>query len=175
MNFGKCSNLSCPKILPYRDFQTLEGFPGRDYYTIPIISKLKRQKCPKCGESLEEDPVIIPPTWNKTAYHGQIEQVWRRAALEMEDAENIFVFGYSLPETDWFFNYLYGLGVEMTTPVEGFYVYNPDTAVRARFERLLGPGVIQKFHFSDAYFEPALSGVANALRILRESSKPIIP
>lgn len=163
LNFGKCSNLSCQRILPYRQFQYTETKVGSDYSTIPILSKLKRLKCPVCGEPLEEDPLIIPPTWNKTAHHGQIDKVWRRAAHEMEDAEHIFVLGYSLPDTDWFFNYLYGLGVEMTTPVEGFYVYNPDTDVRGRFQRLLGPGVIQKFHYSDASFERAFVDVAKVL------------
>jgi len=156
LNFGKCSNISCGRIVPYRQFQYTERVAGRDYATIPVISKLKRQKCPACGEPLERDPVIIPPTWNKTAYHGQIEEVWRRAAHEMEDAEHIFVLGYSLPDTDWFFNYLYGLGVEMETSVEGFYVYNPDSDVRERFQRLLGPGVIGRYEFNNIHFEEAV-------------------
>lgn len=164
LNFGKCSNLSCRRIIPYRQFQYTESVAGRDYATIPVLSRLKSQKCAECGDPLEGDPVIIPPTWNKTAYHEQIDEVWRRAAHEMEDAELIFVLGYSLPDTDWFFNYLYGLGVEMETPVEAFYVYNPDPAVRARFGKLLGPGVIQRFHYSDVYFGHALGDVTKVLR-----------
>jgi hypothetical protein len=155
LNFGKCSNLSCGRIVPYRQFQYTDRVT-RDYSTIPVVSGFKNRACPECGETLESDPVIIPPTWNKTAYHGQIEQVWRRAAKEMRDAEHIFVLGYSLPDTDWFFNYLYGLGVEMETPVEGFYVYNPDQSVRAKFEGLLGPGVAGRFHHYSIRFEDAV-------------------
>jgi len=157
LNFGKCSNLSCGKVIPYRQFQYTETKAGMEYGTIPVMSVLRKQRCSTCGEPLEDDPLIIPPTWNKTAYHGQIEQVWRRAAREMRDAEKIFVLGYSLPDTDWFFNYLYGLGVEMETPLEGFYVSNPDQAVKTRFERLLGPHVIQgqRFHFYKESFEDA--------------------
>jgi len=162
LNFGKCSNLSCGKVNPYRQFQYTETTAGMNYSTIPVMSVLRKQRCSTCGELLEDDPLIIPPTWNKTAYHGQIEQVWRRAAREMRDAERIFVLGYSLPDTDWFFNYLYGLGVEMETPLEVFYVFNPDRAVGARFEKLLGQSIIQgqRFRFYEMTFESALSALS---------------
>lgn len=165
LNFGKCSNNSCGKIIPYRKFQYTEHIAGRSYSTLPIITKLGKQKCPTCGESLSEDPVIIPPTWNKTAYHNQINEVWRRAAYEMGDAEQVFVIGYSLPTTDWFFNYLYALGVDMIAPLQGFYVLNPDNAVRERFEKLLGPGVIQRFQYSSAVFDSAMPEVSKHLGI----------
>ena len=42
---------------------------------------------PGMRDPLEENPVIIPPTWNKTAYHEQIDIVWRKASLEMENAD----------------------------------------------------------------------------------------
>lgn len=166
VNFGKCSNLSCGKVVPYTQFQYTETIAGRGYETIPVISRLVKQKCPDCGEPLENDPVIIPPTWNKTAYHEQIGEVWRRTAHEMKDAEYIFVMGYSLPATDWFFNYLYGLGVEMETSVQGFYVYNPDESVKDRFENLLGISVKEgRFHYYPAEFEFAVVNIPRILGI----------
>ena len=159
INFGLCSNLSCCKIAPYRQFQYTETVAGRDYSTIPIISRLNREKCKQCGHPLQLDPLIIPPTWNKTTYHDQIGEVWRRAADELKEVEHIFVLGYSLPATDWFFNYLYGLSVEMETPVQGFHVYNPDMNVKGRFQALLGPGVSNKLEFYEVGFEEAVSRV----------------
>ena len=47
--------------------------------------------------------------------------------------------------------------------VEGFYVYNLDTDVRGRFQRLLGLGAIQKFHYNDASFERAFVDVVKVL------------
>jgi NAD-dependent SIR2 family protein deacetylase len=156
LNFGRCSNLNCKKIVPFRKFPIMTQKNDKKYSIIPILSKLTSQSCPNCGELIQSDPVIIPPTWNKTAYHTQIEKIWQRAAKEMSDAEHIFVIGYSLPDTDWFFNYLYGLGVEMETPVEGFYVYNSDQAAKMRFEKLLGPGLTGKFYFYNTTFENAV-------------------
>ena len=158
LNWGKCRK--CPKITPYRGFQYTKKVVGRAYSTIPIISPLKRQKCSYCGELLEEDPFIVPPTWNKTAFHAQIDQVWKRAALELKDAENIFVLGYSFPSTDLFFHYLFALGVDMTTILRGFYVYNPDPSVKERFEDLLGSGISERFHFYDLSFEEVIQGVS---------------
>jgi len=130
---------------------------GTDYSIIPVISRLKALKC-ACGQPLDEDPFIVPPTWNKTAFHEQIDPVWKRAALELKDAEKIFVLGYSLPSTDLFFNYLFALGVDMRTILKGFYVYNIDDsgAVEARFRDLLGSGIIQRIRFFNASFERAV-------------------
>lgn len=157
LNWGRCSE--CGKINPYREFQLTSHKPGADYSIIPVISALKKQKCKYCGKSLEEDPFIVPPTWNKTAYHTEIDQVWKRAAAELKDVENIFVLGYRLPETDMFFRYLFALGVDMKTILRGFYVYNPDPEAKGRFENLLGSGIEQRFRFYNVSFEEAVGNV----------------
>ncbi len=167
LNWGKCSK--CGKITAYRDFRVTEPKSGLDYSILPIISELKTKTC--CGEPLEEDSFIVPPTWNKTAYHTEIDQVWKRAALELNDAENIFVLGYSLPDTDLFFHYLFALGVDMRTILKGFYVYNIDDAgaVEKRFQSLLGSGIMQRFHYYDVTFETAVSKVyASHFQNIRE-------
>lgn len=154
LNFGKCNE--CEKITPYTDFTNIISNRGTDYSTIQVISRLDRGECAKCKNPLGKDPVIIPPTWNKTAFHKEIGVVWQRAAKELKDAENIFVLGYSLPSTDWFFNYLFALGVDMKTILRGFYVYNPDPKVEGRFRDILGQDVIQRFHFYNIIFETAV-------------------
>ncbi|MFC2005442.1 hypothetical protein ACFLVG_00565 [Chloroflexota bacterium] len=156
LNFGKCTK--CGKITPYSDFSNLITKRGADYSTMQFISRLKKQKCKYCGEPLEEDPFIVPPTWNKTAYHTEIDQVWKRAARELRDAENIFVLGYSLPSSDLFFHYLFALGVDMRTILKGFYVYNTDDTAEERFRDLLGSGIMQRFHFYESSFEEAFAG-----------------
>jgi len=164
LNWGRCTGSGCKKIIPHRELRR-KVYEG--YSTIPIISKLKTLKC-ECGEPLEEDPFIVPPTWNKTAFHEQIEPVWKRAALELKDAENIFVLGYSFPETDMFFRYLFALGVDMKTILRGFYVYNPDPEVKGRFENLLGSGIEQRFHPGHVTFEEFVENkhyIQNALGI----------
>lgn len=155
INWGKCRK--CGRIIPCREFQYTETKAGRNYSTIPIISKLKKLPCTSCGERAGEDPFIVPPTWNKTAFHEQIEQVWRRAANELKDAENIFVLGYSFPSTDMFFRYLFALGIDMSTILRGFYVYDIDLAVEGRFRSLLSSGIEQRFHFYNRDFRDTVN------------------
>ncbi len=158
LNWGKCRK--CGRIIPYRQFGVTEHRVGRDYNIIPAISGVKKLTCGSCGEKVHEDPFIVPPTWNKTAFHEQIDQVWRRAASELKDAENIFVLGYSFRSTDLFFQYLFALGIDMKTILRGFYVYDIDPSVKERFRSLLGSGVRQKFHFYEVPFETAVQNIA---------------
>lgn len=159
INWGRCSNKKCRRINPYREFGLTTHKAGADYGFLPIISKLKRLKCPICGEPLEEDPFIVPPTWNKTIYHEQIESVWKSAADELKDAEHIFVLGYSFPSTDMFFRYLFALGVDINTILRGFYVYDIDPDVEGRFQSLLSSGIEKRFQFYNFPFEDAVVNI----------------
>lgn len=124
-------------------------------------------------ESALPDPVIVPPTWNKTQYQNQIAPVWRRASLHLSAAENIFVMGYSLPETDPFFRYLYALGTLGKVPLKRFWVFdpNPTEEFRSRYEKLLGLRAKNRFRifrmaFGEAsvrFWRGGLSGFEDAL------------
>ncbi|MGH7901699.1 MAG: hypothetical protein ACRENZ_08165, partial [Thermodesulfobacteriota bacterium] len=69
----------------------------RTYYNIPISESLPPPNLKHCGKKLKSEPFIVPPTWNKTAHHQNISNVWSRAAHELSEAEHIIVSGYSLP------------------------------------------------------------------------------
>ena len=86
------------------------------------------------GRVLDGPPVIVPPSWNKNSYHGQLSNVWAKASQELASAENIVVIGYSLPETDSFFRYLFALGTESPTTIRKFTAGSPApcTARRGR-------------------------------------------
>lgn len=96
---------------------------------------------------LISEPVIVPPTWNKADSHRALESVWARAAKELAESENIFVIGYSMPETDAFFRHLYALGTVGDTTIRRFWVFNPDHTLEERFRNLLGPGAERAFKF----------------------------
>jgi len=96
-------------------------------------------------------PFIVPPTWSKGEYHRQLGNVWRRAADELAEAQNIFVIGYSLPPSDSFFPLLFGLGTVGDTTLRRLWVFDPNAEVGDRFVAMLGPGALQRFkHFSEA-------------------------
>ena len=113
------------------------------------------------GHDVVPEPVLVPPTWNKAEYYKNLSEVWSRAAQELTDAEDIFIAGYSLPETDSFFRYMYALGTVGGAPLKRLWVFNPDPAVESRFSDMLGPGAACRFRFFPQTFEGALSIISN--------------
>lgn len=117
------------------------------------------------GCSLVDDcaPVIVPPTWNKLHHHQGIPSVWRRAYEHFADAENVFIIGYSLPETDEFFKYLWALGSVGPARLRRFTVVNPDSSVSSRFQTLLGQAAERSFSPYQFGFREAIDQIRDDL------------
>jgi hypothetical protein len=163
INWGICPN--CNNIVPRKvseaHFRFVEA--GHDYF-FDLGTTLQHSK--HCEtHPLNGPPILIPPTWNKTAYHPALTNVWKKAASELAEAENIYVIGYSLPETDSFFRFLFALGSESSTRIKRFRVINPDHTgeVEKRFRRLIGRGIENRFHFERADFEKGISFIYREL------------
>jgi hypothetical protein len=101
----------------------------------------------------------------KLQYHDSLGRVWRAAAAELSTAENIFVCGYSLPDTDQFFKYLYALGTIGSARLKRFWVFNPDEEVERNFRDLLGQGVLPRFRFFRETFAQMFSEMHSVFRI----------
>ena len=163
LNWARCSK--CKEIIPY-DFHAFfqkYSFPFLGEREIQFVrlelgSKLASSGLKHCEEDIKSGPVIVPPTWNKTEYHQGLSKVWSRAASELSDAENIFISGYSLTESDLFFRYLFALGSVGQTRIKRFWVFDPDEEnVRHRFEKLIGSGSKAKFVFKKQTFGEAIN------------------
>jgi len=92
-----------------------------------------------------DGPVVVPPTSNKLNHHSELQSVWAAAAAALSEAENVLVFGYSLPLSDHFFRYLYALGSVGDARPKRFWVFDPDPTVEERFRDLLGPETADRF------------------------------
>jgi NAD-dependent SIR2 family protein deacetylase len=116
---------------------------------MPVASWLQHlnRNCGKCGKVLAlPQPVIVPPTWSKGEYHRHLQLVWQQAASALSEANSIVVSGYSLPETDHFFRYLFALGSISDTRLKRFVVLDPNIEkVSPLFQRLLGPMVKDRY------------------------------
>lgn len=165
INWGYCP--TCDEIVPYK-VDTVrwnlfrEDMPS--HVLFDLGSKITTQIHNRCSHQLSGPPIIVPPTWDKTTHHAKLDHVWRRAARELEGAENIFVIGYSLPDSDLFFRYLFSLGSEGETRIKRFWVLDPDrNAVEPRFKRLIGRGLENRFQFHELRFEDSIQTIRNAL------------
>lgn len=134
-----------------------------DYIEVPMPLSRWLAEFDCCEHKRSNEPFIVPPTWNKSDYHKVMLPVWRAAAEELESAEDIFVIGYSLPQSDAFFHHLYGLGSVSERPLRRFWVFNPDTEeVEGRFRRLLGTGAQRIFKYHPQKFSEAISEIVAA-------------
>lgn len=162
LNWAQCSE--CESVVPWylSDYyltRRLNLSRSSKTYKLRIGSKIGQHK--HGNHKVLSEPLIAPPTWSKSEYYKVLSPVWSCAAKELSDAENIFVIGYSLPESDSFFRYLYALGTVGTTLVKRFWVFDPDETgdVEKRFKKLLGHGAEQAFRKFTLTFSEAIGEI----------------
>jgi hypothetical protein len=153
INWGQ--DLNSKEIVPIAVDSLLSNFgivtdQSLTHHTLPVGASFAKLK------SFAPMPVIVPPGLFKAEYQGSIGNVWQEAAKELESAKEIIVIGYSLPETDFFFRYLYALGTVGPTIIRRFAVFNPDDSVEGRFRSLLGRGALSRFKYHTETFESAI-------------------
>ncbi|RLW63949.1 MAG: hypothetical protein B6D73_14265 [gamma proteobacterium symbiont of Stewartia floridana] len=137
------------------------GNDGSSTCKIKIGSQLKDYFTRYTDVKVEDEPFIVPPTWNKADYHQALSTIWSKAAQHLSEAKSIFIIGYSLPETDAFFRLLYALGTVGPSPLERVVVYNPDKSggVYERFSGILGPGAKARYQYFTLPFESAILNI----------------
>jgi len=166
LNWGKCAK--CGSIVPYHMKQFFKKF-GVSWFSdststsLDVGSKLINHE--HCGTPLHPDPILVPPTWNKTEYHGQLGEVWAQAGKELSEAENIIVIGYSHPISDQFFKYLYALGSIGDATIRRFWVFDPAEGdqVKAKYKALMGTGLDNRFQFFRETFTRAIDTLYSRL------------
>lgn len=116
-----------------------------------------------CSEPLLPEPLIIPPTWNKTQYCENIGKVWVNAANALREADNIFIIGYSLPTSDEFFKYLFALGTITREFLDCLWVINPDESIRPKYDDLIAEGIKKRYRFHSAKFTDSIDLIQHKL------------
>ncbi len=157
LNWARCAK--CKAVVPW---QLVDFFARSSWVLLPGVASVPLEVGSKltyaqhCGEACQPDPVIVPPTWNKAEYH-EVVQVWQQAAKHLSEAEHIVVVGYSLPETDQFFRYLYAVGTIGDARLKHFLVVDPSEDSAKRFQALLGPTARARFGHIPREFNESLA------------------
>lgn len=157
LNWAFCSVCNEARALTMERLFTVLQMPlhklaGRQV-VLPVISRLSSLGEHCKGALPSTTPAVVPPSWNKTQYQQQLQSVWRRAALELSEAEHLFIVGYSFPQTDGFFRDLFALSVFGPARFERIYFVNPDATVGGRFRELLGPDAQARMNQVQSRFE----------------------
>lgn len=148
-------------LMNYFQHYKYSGYARRSSAHIHIGSQLAEYFTKHASITVDPEPVIVPPSWNKADYHAALSNVWASAAQHLSEAEHIYVIGYSLPETDSFFRHLYALGSVGSTPLRRIAVFNPDNkgTVDGRFKALLGPGASARYEYHAIDFLNAINEI----------------
>lgn len=171
LNWTKCTNPECQTIIPweFKDFFSKFNYPpflDTQGVILDFASLLAGSHLIHCNKNVESEPFIVPPIWNKVQYYQLLSKVWSQAALELSDAENIFVSGFSLTASDLFFRELYTLGTVGKSLIKRFWVFDPNyTIVEDKYKELLGPGVRKAFNSFGYTFTEAIHYIAAEFNI----------
>ena len=101
-------------------------------------------------------PVIVPPSWDKGGFQRQIQPAWKVASKCLREAEYLFFIGYSMPESDAFFRYLFALGTAGSTRIKKIHVIdiNPEKGVvDQHYRSLFSPSSINRYKYDKSEFE----------------------
>jgi NAD-dependent SIR2 family protein deacetylase len=100
--------------------------------------QFRASQCPNCLES-EFQPMLIPPSWDKSEYRDLMKPIWSKAVEELKLASRICIVGYSMPEADSFFKYLIALALAENHNLYKFIVVDKNPHITARYRKLLEP------------------------------------
>jgi hypothetical protein len=164
VNWGQCQ--VCSTVIPYHLKDYLKKSPTShltlgDAMGFNPSEKLSERS--HCEKPLRAEPALIPPTWNKATSHTLFPSVWVRAGKELREAESVYVMGYSMPDSDRFFHYLYAIGLTGLRILDRFVVVDPDPSVHKRLRDLLGPSAQRVFRAVTGKFEESFPAIARDL------------
>lgn len=71
-----------------------------------------------------DDPFILPPIFNKLSSES-FAGMWQTALQRMNEAHNIVIVGYSLPQTDIYMQYFLRAGVGPNLNLNDVFIFNP--------------------------------------------------
>lgn len=106
----------------------------------PLLKPAKKYSCSECHESLSS--LIIPPVVNKGyRQYPLIRRIWNVATKELSVANELIIWGYSLPDTDFYAKWL--LSQARQSPLRKLVIINPNVIVKPN---RLGVAFVRRFY-----------------------------
>jgi hypothetical protein len=114
--------------------------------TFPLSHPSQAHYCSECHEPLES--LLIPPVLNKEyRQYPIIRKIWNLAAKEISLTNELIIWGYSLPPTDFYSLWL--LRQARESPIQRLSVINPNVTSKGRLRRrhqVLGVSFVRRFY-----------------------------
>ncbi len=139
-------------------FESVRMAPKKGVMPVYYPNIMEETRSSILGANSVEQPLIVPPTWNKLLGSEGLVSVWENAARALSEATHIFVCGYSLPDTDSFFKNFFSVAAVGENPLREFVVYDPAPAnglVDQRFRNILGVATLSRYEYVSRPFVTA--------------------
>jgi NAD-dependent SIR2 family protein deacetylase len=107
----------------------------RNLKVVASPADFRGDHCPKCRQVYQ--PLLIPPSWDKSGHRDVVQHVWKRAIRDLKEASRICIIGYSMPRTDAFFQYLLTLALADNHQLHKLVVVDLGNAVERKYIKLL--------------------------------------
>lgn len=109
----------------------------------PALDPRTTHFCSECNENLSY--LLIPPVLNKGyRQYPVIRRIWNLAAKEMASVNNLVIWGYSLPPTDFYASWL--LRNAREAPLKSVTIINPEVVSKTKAKTSIGFSFIRKFY-----------------------------
>jgi NAD-dependent SIR2 family protein deacetylase len=111
---------------------------------LPVINN-DQVPCPLCNKPKRTMfPILIMPTYLKIIQNVHLLDVWQNAAMELQEAGNIYFIGYSLPEADYLIRYLFVSNIKKTAKI--FVSTQEDSVSKTKnnYRKLFGSRIRKK-------------------------------
>lgn len=96
-------------------------------------------RCQKHDKVLQE-PIIVPPTWDKGGGRAVLDPIWQAARDHLVTAHRWIIIGYSAPASDRFFQYLIASCAAENENLESVTIVDPDReSATTRYSELFSP------------------------------------
>ena len=86
---------------------------------------------------------IIPPVLDKTIFYSNhvLKAIWQRAYEKLSNAKNIYIYGFSFPETDYSIRFLFQSALRNNTDCKVYVVNRAENLpeLRSRYEKIFSP------------------------------------
>jgi NAD-dependent SIR2 family protein deacetylase len=100
--------------------------------------EFRPKSCPACRTPTFQ-PMLIPPSWDKSEYRDIMRPIWAKAVEELKLASRICIIGYSMPRADSFFKYLITLALAENHNLYRLILVDKNPRIAARYNGLLEP------------------------------------
>ena len=113
----------------------------------------KYRKLKKCVLVVKTIPRIIPPVGDKSKFfHSQIQNLWLYANAKLSNANELLIYGYSCPKTDFASEKLFKSALSRNNKISKIMIIDKNVDLLQRYQEMFAPKKIDGIYIGASEF-----------------------